>query len=107
MTPGAPTQNEHATAADNDRLAELFHELAQPLTTLHCCLELSLKKVRSSKSRRDLQIALQQAENIAKLISQLREVLEGANATGQHHDKGRKDFKEPAPPLTWPSRCCG
>lgn len=109
MIPGAPTKNEHALAHQREELiADLFHELTQPLTTLHCCLELSLRKMpRSSESRRDLQIALQQAESIAELISQLREVLDGANATAQHHDNGRKDFQEPALPLAWPSRCCG
>jgi len=107
MTPGASTKNDQALTHQPEQLvAELFHELTQPLTTLHCCLDLLLKKVpRSSKSRGDLQIALQQAENIAKLISQLREVLEGAN--GQYHANGQKDFQEPAPPLAWPSRCCG
>ena len=108
MTPGAATNNKHARSHQREQLvAELFHELNQPLTTLHCALELSLKKVRSSKSRRDLEMALQQAKNIAKLISQLHEVLDGANATGQHQGNGQKDFQEPPLPLAWPSRCCG
>jgi len=88
-------------------IAELFHELTQPLTTLHCCLELSLKKVpRSAKSRRDLQIALQQAENIAKLIGELRELLEAGNGINSSHNSV-EDFPEPAPSLAWASRCCG
>lgn len=105
MTRDTPTKNEHAPAADNDRLAELFHELTQPLTTLHCCLELSLKKVpRSSKSRKDLQIALQQVEQIAKLIAQIREHVETGNGNNQCVQEA---LREPALPLAWPSRCCG
>jgi signal transduction histidine kinase len=81
--------------------AELFHELTQPLTTLHCCLELSLKKTpRSAKSRRDLQIALQQTENVVKLIAQLRALVDTENTPAP------ESFPEPAPSLAWPSRCC-
>jgi signal transduction histidine kinase len=109
MTPGTAKKNEHTQAANNHQtVSELFHELTQPLTTLHCCLELSLKKMpRSAKTRRELRIALQQTEKIANLIAELRELVDPANTRDPRHNSSAEDFAEPAPPLAYASRCCG
>jgi signal transduction histidine kinase len=109
MSPGTAKKNKHTLVADNHQtVAELFHELIQPLTTLHCCLELSLKKMpRSTKTRRDLRIALQQTEKIANLIAELRELVDRANTPDPRHNSSAEDFAEPAPPLAYASRYCG
>lgn len=99
----AVKKNPENTREPEQSIPELFHELAQPLTILHCCLELSLKETpRSSESGRDLQIALQQTENIAKLIAQLRALVDAENS----NQPAPESLPEPAPPLAWPSRCC-
>jgi signal transduction histidine kinase len=99
----AVKKNSEKTREPEQSIAELFHELAQPLTILHCCLELVLKeKPRSSKSAKDLRIALQQTENIAKLIGQLRALVDAENS----NRPAPEPLSEPAPPLAWPSRCC-
>ena len=88
------------TGAGSEReelIGELFHELSQPLTTLTCCLEVCLQKSRRSR-RRDLRIALAQAQTITRLTAQLRQLL----------DTGRPcHSQEPAQPLACASRCCG
>lgn len=96
-------KDEQTLARTREQLmAETFHDLTQPLTTLHCCLELCLTKIRSSSQiRTDLQIALQQAQSIAALVAQLREL---ADPVANHCSS--ELFQEPAPPLAWPSRCC-
>jgi len=98
-------KNEQTLARTPEQLiTEIFHQLTQPLTSLHCCLELCLNKMpHSSKSRADLQIALQQAEKIAELTAQLRELV-GPDNTESERASGFS--REPAPPLAWPSRCC-
>lgn len=104
MTGNDAVKKNSATARAREQAsAELFHELTQPLTTLHCCLELSLKKTPgSSKSRRDLQIALQQLQHVEKLFAQLRALLD----SGNHNPPAPESLPEPAPPLAWPSRGC-
>jgi uncharacterized membrane protein len=85
MTPEVAPQNQ---STDEYRLllAELFHRLNQPLTTLNCCLELSLKKTRASaKWRRDMRIALQQADNITQLMASLRELVSSGHTSDQFH----------------------
>lgn len=65
-------------------ISELFHQLSQPLTTLNCCLEISLQEKRApSRHRRDLGIALQQAETVARLVAQLRELVDAGTPSGQ------------------------
>jgi len=99
------TKNEPMLArTPGQSIADISHELTQPLTTLHCCLELVLRKMpRSSKCRADLQIALGEAEKLTELVGQLREL-----ASADHDEKqcASEPSREPAPPLAWPSRCC-
>lgn len=98
-------QDQPMSARPREQLiAEIFHELTQPLTTLHCCLELVLQKIpRSAKFRTDLQVALQQADKVAKLVAQVRELVEADKVEIQPFPQ---PAQEPAPPLVWPSRCC-
>jgi len=57
-------------------LADLFHALSQPLTTLQCCLAGSLQKPQSTpRYRRDLQTALQQARSVVFLTAAIRELV--------------------------------
>lgn len=65
-------------------LSELFHALNQPLTTLHCALELALQRPhREAECRHTLEAALLQAENVTRLTSGIRELLE-ADEPGDH-----------------------
>ena len=54
-------------------LAEAFHELSQPLSTLTCLLEVTLEFGRPS--RRNLEIAVQQAHSIVGQFRRLRELV--------------------------------
>lgn len=76
----AITQN--STATDNgDLLSHMFHELSQPLTTLNCCLETVLKnRDAGAGSRRDIRIALQQTQQVIRLIADLRALVEKKSA---------------------------
>ena len=63
--------------ADWRLLDDLFHALSQPLTTLRCGLAVSLQKPRTTaRYRRDLQVALQQAESVAHFAAGIREVVQ-------------------------------
>lgn len=85
MTPEVMPQNESSDEY-GQLLAELFHRLNQPLTTLSCCLELSLKQTRASaKFRRDMRIALQEADKITRLTAYLRELVGSGHARDQFH----------------------
>jgi K+-sensing histidine kinase KdpD len=85
MTPEVVPQNE-SSEEYGQLLVELFHRLNQPLTTLTCCLELSLKQTRASaKCRRDMRIALQQAHNITRLMASLRELVGSGHTSDQFH----------------------
>lgn len=58
-------------------LAEIFHALAQPLTTLRCRLELGLRTPRSPEEYRTcLADSLDQAERTVRLILQFRNLAE-------------------------------
>jgi hypothetical protein len=72
---GQPEAGKHPTKRER-MLADLLHELSQPVTTLCCCLEISLQKARGVGSRHDLAIALHQAEAIAKLTHRIRALVE-------------------------------
>ena len=74
MTPEAINRTSAARERE-ELITELFHELSQPLTTLTCCLEVCLQKPRGGR-RRDLRIALQQAQTITRLTAQLRELVD-------------------------------
>jgi two-component system, OmpR family, sensor kinase len=66
-------------AADSDPqlISELFHALNQPLTALRCSLELSLHRPRAAEQDRDtLRMALDHAEQIARLSTGIRELLQ-------------------------------
>jgi hypothetical protein len=72
-------------------LADLFHALSQPLTTLQCCLSGSLTQPRSGAGyRRDLRTALQQAKSAASLTGSIRELVgcEVGNHQLYHSDLG-------------------
>ncbi len=63
------------------RIADRFHALNQPLTTLCCSLELALSQPRTAEQYRDnLRDALTYAEQVAGLARGLREMLEAENA---------------------------
>jgi hypothetical protein len=57
-------------------LMDLFHDLSQPITTLCCCLEISLRQARGTRLRHDLGIALEQAQSVMKLTRAIRERVE-------------------------------
>jgi two-component system OmpR family sensor kinase len=58
-------------------ISELFHALNQPITALRCSLELSLHRPRVAEQDRDtLRMALDQAEQIARLSTGIRELLQ-------------------------------
>jgi hypothetical protein len=66
--------------SDPQLLADLFHALTQPLTTLRCCLSLCLRKqAKEQQNRRDLELALQAAESVSGLIAGIRDLVEDAS----------------------------
>lgn len=70
-----------ADGEDSQVLADLFHALSQPLTTLRCYLDLSLRRSPSSKqNRQELESALQAAESVIRLFADIRELLEGTRS---------------------------
>jgi signal transduction histidine kinase len=71
-------------ASERQRLiADVFHALSQPLTALHCSLELALYDRRpEGASRENLEAALGHAEKIAHLATGIRELL-GAEDGGE------------------------
>jgi len=85
--PVAPAEPEKSVRVDGEGpqlIADLFHALNQPLTALQCSLELSLRRPRSEDHDREtLQSALRQAEQIARQISGIRELLQ-AEDPGQN-----------------------
>jgi len=63
-------------------VSELFHALSQPLTALRCSLEMALSgRFSPGPSQENLQLALEHAEQIARLATGMRELLE-ADAPG-------------------------
>jgi hypothetical protein len=61
-------------------LSEAFHSLHQPLTGLHCGLELALHKQRSEQEyRQRISEALQHAGEVLKLNKALRELVDAAD----------------------------
>lgn len=58
-------------------ISELFHMISQPLTGLHCLLEVSLlKKQKAEGYRRDIQQALEAASRLVESLRQARELAE-------------------------------
>jgi len=74
-----------ADGEDAQLLDDLFHALSQPLTTLRCCLDLSLRRSPTSKqNRQELESALQAVESVTRLVADIRELVEGTrSAAGQ------------------------
>lgn len=74
-----------AEGDDLQLLADLFHALSQPLTTLRCCLGLSLQKSSAGRQNpRDLEIASQAAESVTRLVAGIRELVESASPPQAH-----------------------
>ncbi len=62
-------------------LADLFHALSQPLTTLCCSLELTLQQTPTEKQYREsVTRALAQAEQVSWLATGIRELLDAGDA---------------------------
>jgi signal transduction histidine kinase len=58
-------------------VAELFHALSQPLTALRCSLEMALSgRFSPGPSQENLHLALEHAEQIARLATGIRELVE-------------------------------
>lgn len=58
-------------------LSELYHVISQPLTGLHCLLEVSLMKRQTAAGyRRDIQTALEATSRLAEALRQARELAE-------------------------------
>lgn len=77
MTIAAGATRSTADGERRELLAELFHALNQPLTTLRCALELSLQRPQSEEGyRHAIEAALQQAESITRVSGGIRDLLE-------------------------------
>ena len=60
-------------------LDDLFHALSQPLTSLSCCLAVSVQQPRTAgRYRRDLRMALLQAESVRQIITSIRTLLDAS-----------------------------
>lgn len=58
-------------------LADLFHALNQPLTTMRCSLELALHQPRSLEQyREEVRGALERAEQVIRLVAGIRQLVE-------------------------------
>jgi hypothetical protein len=56
-------------------LGELLHSLSQPLTTLHCALELSIDPV-AEQQQKAVSAALEQVDRAIRVVGLMRECLE-------------------------------
>jgi len=63
-----------------DVLGELLHSLSQPLTTLHCALELSIDPV-AEQQQKAVYAALEQVDRAIHVVELMRECLEGEPVT--------------------------
>ena len=62
-------------------LEELFHSLSQPLTTLNCCLAVSLQKPLGVRQYQEhIKIALRQAELISRLVGAIRQRIDAGES---------------------------
>ncbi|MGB9071319.1 MAG: hypothetical protein WCC22_01515 [Terriglobales bacterium] len=62
-----------------DVLGELLHSLSQPLTSLHCALELSIDPV-AEQQRKAVSAALEQVDRAIHVVELMRECLEAKPA---------------------------
>lgn len=60
-------------------LGELLHSLSQPLTTLHCALELSIDPV-AERQREGVSAALEQVDRAIRVVELMRECLDAEPA---------------------------
>jgi hypothetical protein len=60
-------------------LGELLHSLSQPLTTLHCALELSINPV-AEQQQKAVAAALEQVDRAIRVVELMRECLEAEPA---------------------------
>jgi hypothetical protein len=60
-------------------LGELLHSLSQPLTTLHCALELSIDPV-AEQQQKAVSAALEQVDRAIHVVELMRECLEAEPA---------------------------
>ncbi|MFI5110312.1 MAG: hypothetical protein ACHP78_15925 [Terriglobales bacterium] len=60
-------------------LGELLHSLSQPLTSLHCALELSINPV-AEQQRKAVSAALEQLDRAIHVVELMRECLEAEPA---------------------------
>jgi hypothetical protein len=60
-------------------LGELLHSLSQPLTTLHCSLELSIDPV-AEQQQKAVSAALEQVDRAIHVVELMRECLEAEPA---------------------------
>jgi hypothetical protein len=60
-------------------LGELLHSLSQPLTTLHCALELSIDPV-AEQQQKAVAAALEQVDRAIRVVELMRECLEAEPA---------------------------
>jgi hypothetical protein len=66
---------------EDSLIADLFHALNQPLSSLHCALELMIGSPSSAETYRDTLIqALAQADQIAEYTAEIRELWEASSA---------------------------
>ena len=77
----ATTQLAIKAAPDRRTLAEMLHVLSQPLTSLHCILEMSLDHNPQPPSaagdyRKNISAALCQTDRAIAMVQQMREYLE-------------------------------
>lgn len=62
-----------------DVLGELLHSLSQPLTSLHCALELSIDPV-AEQQQKAISAALEQVDRAIHVVELMRECLEAEPA---------------------------
>ena len=95
-------------ASDQDRehlIHDIFHDLNQPLTALHCCIELCINDANlAQKRRRDLRLALREINTVCDLTEKLERAVEALNRARAKSSRSRR---EPAVPLALLSRSCG
>jgi len=82
MTSSPHLEEEKDAAVERQRVVQdAFHALSQPLTALHCSLELALREARPDGPLQEgLQAALSHAERIVYLANGIRELVDAPGA---------------------------
>jgi hypothetical protein len=69
-----PVREDREIRPEPESLPELLHQLQQPLTALHCVLEMGLIKRRSSEEYRTLlQNALAETDRVLSVAAMIRD----------------------------------